>query len=73
VRDVLVDSNDAAIAHTIIELGKNLGFTVIAEGVESEGQRDFLMDHGCNIFQGYLFSKPLPIHAFIDFVRTRNP
>ena len=72
VRDVLVDSNDAAIAHTIIELGKNLGFTVIAEGVESEGQRDFLMAHGCSTFQGYLFSKPLPIHAFIDFVRTRN-
>ena len=72
VRDVLVDGNDAAIAHTIIELGKNLGFTVIAEGVESEGQRDFLMAHGCNIFQGYLFSKPLPIHTFIDFVRTSN-
>lgn len=68
VRDVLTDTNDAAIARTIINLGKSLGFTVIAEGVETPGQRDFLMDNGCHFFQGFLFSKPLPAHQFQAFV-----
>jgi len=68
VRDVLTDANDAAIARTVIHLGKNLGFTVIAEGVETPGQRDFLMENGCHYFQGYLFSKPLPAHQFQAFV-----
>jgi EAL domain-containing protein (putative c-di-GMP-specific phosphodiesterase class I) len=68
VRDVLTDTNDAAIARTVINLGQSLGFTVIAEGVETPGQRDFLMDNGCHFFQGYLFSKPLPAHQFQAFV-----
>ena len=68
VRDVLTDTNDAAIARTVINLGKSLGFTVIAEGVETPGQRDFLMENGCHFFQGYLFSKPLPAHQFQAFV-----
>ena len=68
VRDVLTDTNDAAIARTVINLGKSLGFVVIAEGVETLGQRDFLMDNDCHYFQGYLFSKPLPAHQFQAFV-----
>jgi EAL domain-containing protein (putative c-di-GMP-specific phosphodiesterase class I) len=68
VRDVLTDTNDAAIARTVINLGKSLGFTVIAEGVETPGQHDFLMENGCHFFQGYLFSKPLPAHQFQAFV-----
>jgi diguanylate cyclase (GGDEF)-like protein/PAS domain S-box-containing protein len=60
VRDVLVDSKDAAIASTIVTLAQSLGLTVIAEGVESEGQRNFLSRHHCHLYQGYLFSRPLP-------------
>ncbi len=69
VRDVLTDHNDAAIARTIIALGHSLGLVVIAEGVELQGQRDFLSQHGCNSCQGYLISRPLPIAAFDAFMR----
>jgi EAL domain-containing protein (putative c-di-GMP-specific phosphodiesterase class I) len=69
VRDVLSDPNDAAIAHTIITLGKSLGFAVVAEGVETQGQREFLVAHDCHIFQGYLFSKPIAVPEFVAFVR----
>jgi EAL domain-containing protein (putative c-di-GMP-specific phosphodiesterase class I) len=60
VRDVLTDPNDAAIARTIMALGQTLGLAVIAEGVETEGQRDFLARQGCQAFQGYLFGRPGP-------------
>ena len=61
VRDVLTDPNDAAIAVTVLSLGKTLGLTVVAEGVETEAQRDFLVQHGCRVFQGYLFGRPVPV------------
>ena len=64
VCEVLTDSNDAAIAMTIIALAKTLGLEVIAEGVETQEQRDFLAAHGCHAYQGYLFGRPLPIIAF---------
>ena len=64
VRDLLTDPNDAAIARTIIALAQSMGLTVIAEGVETKAQRDFLAIHGCNHFQGYFFSKPIPIAQF---------
>jgi diguanylate cyclase (GGDEF)-like protein/PAS domain S-box-containing protein len=60
VRDVLSDPNDAVIAKTVLALGQSLGLAVIAEGVETEAQRDFLLAHGCTNFQGYLFGRPMP-------------
>lgn len=72
VSDVLSDSNDAAIANTIIALAKSLGMGVIAEGVETASQRDFLADAGCNNYQGYFFSRPLPLEGFESFARRRQ-
>ena len=64
VRDVLTDPNDAAIARTILGLGHTLGLDVIAEGVETADQRDFLAMHGCRAFQGYLFGRPVTAEQF---------
>jgi diguanylate cyclase (GGDEF)-like protein/PAS domain S-box-containing protein len=64
VRDLAIDSNDAAIIRTILALGDSLGISVVAEGVETEWQRDYLMSSGCQFFQGYLFGKPEPLSLF---------
>jgi diguanylate cyclase (GGDEF)-like protein/PAS domain S-box-containing protein len=64
VRDILVDPNDAAIAKMVIVLAQSMGLAVIAEGVETRAQRDFLAGLGCTDYQGYLFSKPLPLEDF---------
>lgn len=58
VKELLIDPVDAAIVNTIMQLAKSLGLSVIAEGVELEGQRKVLADMGCREFQGYLFGKP---------------
>jgi diguanylate cyclase (GGDEF)-like protein/PAS domain S-box-containing protein len=68
VSDVLTDPNDAAIARTVIALGQSMRLAVIAEGVETKGQRDFLRNNGCMAYQGYFFSRPLPIADFEKFV-----
>jgi len=64
VRDILTDSNDAAIAKMVIALGESLGLAVIAEGVETQAQREHLERQGCHAYQGYLFNRPLPIDVF---------
>jgi diguanylate cyclase (GGDEF)-like protein/PAS domain S-box-containing protein len=64
VREIDTDHSDAIIVQTIIGMAHNFGFNVIAEGVETKAQRDCLVRYGCNAFQGYLFSKPVPLEDF---------
>ena len=68
VNEVLTDANDAAIAKMIVALAESLGLAVIAEGVETEEQRNFLAESGCHAYQGYLFSKPLPLAGFEQWI-----
>jgi diguanylate cyclase (GGDEF)-like protein/PAS domain S-box-containing protein len=70
VRDVLTDAKDASIVRTIILLGRSLNLAVIAEGVETAPQRDFLMRKGCHLFQGFLYGPALPSRKFEAFVAT---
>ncbi len=71
VSDVLSDRNDAAISRTIITLAHSLNLEVIAEGVETQAQRDFLAGEGCDHFQGYLFSQPLAIEALEAYLAAQ--
>ena len=64
VKDVLLNPNDAAIARMVIALAGNFGLEVIAEGVETREQRDFLAQQGCHYYQGYLFGHPIPFDQF---------
>lgn len=64
VRDIVTDQNDAVIVQTIIVMAQNFHLNVIAEGVETKEQFEQLQQYGCQVFQGYLFSKPVPIEQF---------
>ena len=65
VRDALTDPNDAVITKTIVALGQSLGLNVIAEGVETQAQRDFLAAQGCYAYQGYFFGRPGPVEGLL--------
>jgi diguanylate cyclase (GGDEF)-like protein/PAS domain S-box-containing protein len=64
VQDILVDATSGAIAQTIVSLSRAMHLDVVAEGIETEEQRRYLQRLGCQIFQGYLFSRPLPVEEF---------
>ncbi len=70
VRDILIDPNDMGIARMVIALADSMGLTAIAEGVETEAQRDFLEMLGCTRYQGFLFCSPVPIEAFEAFMKA---
>jgi len=71
VRDVLTDPNDATIARTIVALAQSMGLAVIAEGVETVAQQEFLAANGCHAYQGYLFGRPMPATEF-DLLLNRG-
>lgn len=70
VKDIAIDNNDKAIVNTIIAMAHSMGIDVIAEGVETEDQRSQLLQSKCGNFQGYLFSKPVPIELFSVHLKT---
>lgn len=72
VCDLLTDSSSQTIVRSVIALAQSMGMNVIAEGVETQAQQEFLLNNGCMQFQGYLFSKPLPLQAFTAFVERQN-
>ena len=73
VHDLPANRDSAAITRAIIQMGRSLGLLVIAEGVETEAQRAFLAEQGCDELQGLLISGPLPPMAFEAWVRNRQP
>src|SRR5450830_216365 len=72
IRDLATDSSDEAIVLTIIAMAHSLDLSVIAEGVETESQRQFLENNGCTLYQGYLFSKPVPIDEFESLLKINQ-
>ena len=68
IRDALNDENAAVIARTVLALGKALNLNVIAEGVETERHLEFIQKEGCQEYQGYLFSKPLPVAELGEYI-----
>jgi len=64
VKDIVGNSDDGAIARAVIAMSHSLNLRVIAEGIETEAQYQFLTDHGCEVIQGYLISKPVPASEF---------
>jgi len=73
VRDIETDPNDAEISAATLALAHNLGLKVTAEGVETEAQRNFLIQHQCDFMQGFLFSRPLTAEDALKFIRERCP
>ncbi len=73
VRDLQTDPNDVVITQTIIALGQSLGLEVIAEGVETEAQRDILLQQGCRLFQGYFYARPQALADLVDLVHKVHP
>jgi EAL domain-containing protein (putative c-di-GMP-specific phosphodiesterase class I) len=68
IQDIENDPNDRAIVRTIIAMANSLNLEVIAEGVETEKQKELLTNKGCLNYQGYLFSKPLPLKMFNQYL-----
>ncbi|MDO8614754.1 MAG: EAL domain-containing protein [Dehalococcoidia bacterium] len=69
IRDLTTDPNDAALVSEIIALAHRLGLEIVAEGVETQQQLNFLRDGGCDLFQGYLCARPMPADAFEECLR----
>lgn len=72
IRDIQHDADDVAIAHAIVQMGKTLNLTVLAEGVETQAQFNTLREHGCDEFQGFLVSEPLTAEAVAEVI-SRYP
>jgi EAL domain-containing protein (putative c-di-GMP-specific phosphodiesterase class I) len=72
IMDLHQDRDDAAITQAIISIARSLGLDLVAEGVELDEQRQFLVEQGCNCGQGYLFSKPVPAAIFENLLQAQQ-
>lgn len=72
IRDITSDPDDAAIVRAIIAMGNSLRLSVVAEGVEDEAQHTYLVEHGCTLFQGYMFGRPVPLPVFEAVLDARS-
>ena len=72
IRDIPANTDDMAISATIIAMGHSLGLSVLAEGVETTAQLDFLRERGCDSYQGYLCSRPVPAQEFERLLRAQS-
>jgi len=72
IRDLPADAEDKALTEAIIAMGKSLSLTVVAEGVETLEQQEFLREHACDEMQGFYFSKPIPPEQFAELLRQRT-
>ena len=72
VQNIGMQTSDATIIETIIGMSHSLGISVIAEGVETEAQRSFLLGSGCSVYQGFLFGRPLPESEFLALLNTTS-
>ena len=73
VADIPHDPNDVAIVDSIISIAKHLGFKLVAEGVETQEQVDFLVSHGCDVLQGFLFARPMPLEDWLLSLGVPGP
>ena len=73
IRDVTADMDDAALVKAIISMAHSLGIQTIAEGVETKEQYAFLLEHGCDMMQGYYFSRPILPEAFAALLDAGKP
>lgn len=71
MRDIPASGDDMAISATIIAMGRSLGLNVLAEGVETPEQLAFLRERGCDSYQGYLFSRPVPAEQFARLLQAQ--
>lgn len=71
VRDVTASDKDAAICQGVITLARELDLRVVAEGIETRDQHDYLRRHGCEVFQGFLFARPMPLDALVAWLEAR--
>ncbi|MGQ4880121.1 EAL domain-containing protein [Billgrantia sp. LNSP4103-1] len=72
VRDIATSRHDSAIVQGIISMAHHLGLTVVAEGIEEADQRDFLTAHGCDVFQGFFFARPMPFEKLQGYLREQT-
>ena len=72
VRDLAIDPDDRALVATIVAIGHQMNMVVVAEGVETEDQRHFLLEQGCDLAQGYLFGRPMPVEEFADWLASAS-